>query len=42
MKYPGAKLKFCHGDAEIFGANYVGSNIARKKRIKRKIYNKNK
>ncbi len=42
MKYPGNKLKFCHGDAEIFGANYVGSNIARKNSIKRKIYNKNK
>ena len=42
MKYPGAKLKFCHGDAEIFGANYVGSNIASKNSIKRKIYNKNK
>ena len=42
MKYPGAKLKFCCGDAEIFGANYVGSNIARKNSLKRKIANKNK
>ena len=42
MKYTGSKLKFCHGDAEIFGANYIGSNIARKNSIKRKIYNKNK
>ena len=42
MKYPGAQLTFGHGNAEIFGANYVGSNIARKNSIKRKIYNKNK
>ena len=42
MKYPGSKLQFCHGDAKIFGVNYVGSNIARKNSLKRKIANKNK
>lgn len=42
MKYPGAKLEFCHGNAEIFGANYVGRNLERKNALKRKIANKNK
>ena len=42
MKYPGAKLNFCHGDAELFGASYVGSINAHKNMLKRKKYNKNK
>ena len=42
MKYHGDKLKFSHGNAEILGANYVGSNISRKNSLKRKIANKNK
>lgn len=42
MKYPGAKLKFGHGNAEIFGAYYVGSINAHKNMLKRKKYNKNK
>jgi hypothetical protein len=42
MKYPGSKIKFCHGDAEIFGAYYVGSANAHKNMLKRKKYNKNK
>lgn len=42
MKYPGSKLKFSHGDSEIFGANYVGSTESRKNLLNRKMYNKNK
>lgn len=42
MKYPCAPLKFRHGEAEIFGQYYVGSNNQRKNALKRKQLAKRK
>ena len=36
-KYPGIRIKFCHGDADGFGKLYTGSSKA--KQMKRKPRN---
>ena len=40
-KYIGFPFKFRHGNAEVFGINYVGSSKEKQANRKRKMLNKN-